>query len=76
MRRYEETRDPLFFELRPWYPALPDDRQKRADRQLAVVWNGNRDAVRVGPALHDDMASTPAHLEEPVLLKNATRLAS
>jgi hypothetical protein len=41
-----------------------------------VVWNGNRNAAHVGAALHDDMTSAPAHLEEPVLLKDPTGLAS
>ena len=66
----------LFFERRSRYPALTDDRQERADRQLAVIWNGDRDAAHVGPALHDDMTSTAADLDESVLLKDVTRLAS
>jgi hypothetical protein len=41
-----------------------------------VVWNGNRDAAGVGAALHDDMTSAPAHLNEPVLLKDPTNFAS
>ena len=59
-----ETRFRSLFELRSRYPALPDDGQQRADRELAVVWNGNRDAAGLGAALHDDMTSTPAHLDE------------
>jgi hypothetical protein len=31
-----------------------DLRQKRADREFAVIWNRDRDAARVGPPLHDD----------------------
>jgi hypothetical protein len=38
--------------------------------------NGNRDAAGVGAALHDDVASAPADLDESVLLKNPTGLAS
>jgi hypothetical protein len=38
-------------------------------REVAVIWNGNRDAAGVGAALHADMTSAPAHLDEPVLLK-------
>ena len=71
-----ETRFRSLFELRSRYPALPDDGQQRADRELAVVWNGNRDAAGLGAALHDDMTSTPAHLDEPVPLKNPTDFAS
>ena len=71
-----KTRSRSLFELRSRYPALPDDGQQRADRQLAVVWNGNRDAAGLGAALHDDMASAPAHFDEPVLLKDPTNFAS
>jgi hypothetical protein len=46
------------------------------DRELAVVWNGNSDAAGVSAALHDDMTSAPAYLDEPVLLKDATNFAS
>lgn len=43
---------------------------------FAMVWDGNRDAAGVRAALHDDMTSAPAYLDEPVLLKDPTDLAS
>jgi hypothetical protein len=30
------------------------DRQKRADREFAVIWNRDRDAVRLGPPLYHE----------------------
>jgi hypothetical protein len=71
-----ETRLRSLFEFRSRCSALPDDGQERADSELTVVWNGNRDAAGVGAALHDDVTSAPAHLDEPVLLKDPTGLAS
>src|SRR2546426_12750275 len=71
-----ETRFRSLFELRSRYPALPDDGQQRADRELTVVRDGNRDAAGVGAALHDDMTPAPAHLNEPMLLKDPTNFAS
>jgi hypothetical protein len=50
--------------------------QQRADREFAMVRDGNRDAADVGAALHDDMTSAPAHLDEPVSLKDPTGFAS
>jgi hypothetical protein len=64
-----ETRLRSLFELRPRYAALADDGQQRADRQLSVVRNGNGDAASVRAALHDDVTSAPAHLDESVLLR-------
>ena len=34
---------------------MPDDRQQGADRELVVIWNGNRDAASVSAPLHDDV---------------------
>ena len=39
-RHGTETRFRSLFELRPRYPALPDDGQQRADGELTVVWDG------------------------------------
>jgi hypothetical protein len=76
--KYDATKTRLrsLFELGSRYPALPDDGQERSDRELAVVWDGNRNVAGVGAALHDDMTSTPAHLDEPVPLKDPTDFAS
>jgi len=41
-----------------------------------MVWNGNRHGAHIGPALHDDVASTPAHLGEPMLQKDTAHFAS
>ncbi len=71
-----ETRLRSLLELHSRYPALPDDGQERTDRQLAVVWNGNRNAAAIGAALHDDVTSAPTYLDEPVLLKDPTDFAS
>jgi hypothetical protein len=65
-----ETRFRSLFELRPRYPTLPDDGQQRTDGELAVIWDGNRDTAGIGAALHDDVTSALAHLDEPVLLKD------
>ena len=46
------------------------------DRELAVVWDGNRDTAGVGAALHDDVTSAPAHFDEDVLLEDPTDFAS
>ena len=70
------TRFWSLFELRSRYPALPNDGQQRADGELPVVWNGDRDTAGVGATLHDDMTSPPAYLDEPVLLKDPTGFAS
>jgi hypothetical protein len=71
-----ETRLRSLLERPPGHPALPDDGQQRADGELTVVWDGNRDTTGVGATLHDDMTSAPAHLDEPVLLKDPTDFAS
>jgi hypothetical protein len=71
-----KTRLRSLFELRSRYPALSDDGQQRADRELAVIWNGNRDAASADAPLHDDMTSALAHLDETVLLKDPTDFAS
>ena len=71
-----ETRLRSLFELRPRYPALADDGQQRADRELAVVGDWHRDAAGIGAALHDDVTSALAHFDEPVLLKDSTDPAS
>src|SRR5438093_2025013 len=63
-------------EMFPRYPALPDDRQRRADREFTVVWNRNSDATSIAAALHDDVAAAAALLDESMLLKDATHLAS
>jgi hypothetical protein len=63
-------------EMFPWYPALPDDRQRRADREFTVVRNRNSDAAGVAAALHYDVAAAAALLDEFMLLKDATHLAS
>src|SRR5437762_6557320 len=49
---------------------------QRADRELAMVWNGNRHAAGVGAALHDDMTSPLTYLDEPVPLKDPADFAS
>jgi hypothetical protein len=49
---------------------------ERPDRELTVIGNGNRDVASVGAPLHDDMTSAPAYLDEPVLLKDPTGVAS
>jgi hypothetical protein len=66
----------LFFELRSGYPTLPNNRQKRADRKLAVIWDRNGDAARVGLPLHHDVTSASADFDEAMLLENPTDLAS
>ena len=58
-----ETRFRSLFALHSRYPALPDDGQQRADRELAVVWDGNSRTASVGAALHVD--ETLADVEWP-----------
>jgi hypothetical protein len=57
-----------FLELHARDPTLPDDRQERTDRELSMVWDGNRDAAGIGAALHDDVTSAPTRLDESMLL--------
>src|SRR4030095_1229134 len=72
----QERRSCLLFEVHSGYPTLSNDRQKRADRKLTVIWNRNGNAARVGLPLHHDVTPASADFAEAMLLKNPTNLAS
>jgi len=70
------ARSSLSFEQAPWQAGLTDDRKKRADSQLAMIGDRDRDGGKLRAPLHDDMTAAAPHFHEPVFCQDAANLRS
>lgn len=65
----------LDFERRAGDSALADDRQKRTDLQLGVVWDWDRDGSYFGSALHHNVTAASSNFDKAVLFKYSADLS-